>query len=217
MPKARKSEKAALQRDYILLDRSGSMATKWSDALGGINAYVRGLAEATATKGVLVNLALFDQGAGDHCSFDVIRRDVSASEWKDVTSSEAKPRGGTPLFDAIGKLVSMAQAAAPVRCAILVMTDGEENASREHSKASAKALLDACRARGWQVIFLGADFDNAAQAASVGNDMAATMSYGAGQAVNSMRMTAAKRGLYGSGAAATVSFSDDEKKSVSGA
>jgi len=32
------------QHDYILLDRSGSMSTRWNDTLGGVNAYVHALA-----------------------------------------------------------------------------------------------------------------------------------------------------------------------------
>ena len=42
------------------------------------------------------------------------------------------------------------------KLALIIMSDGLENASREYSHAAAKTLLDDCRARNWQVIFLGA-------------------------------------------------------------
>ena len=206
------------QRDYILLDRSGSMANKWSDALGGVNAYVHGLAGDKATAEIRVTLALFDAHtaaptfrapAGSLC-FEVIRRDIAASAWKDVSHADASPRSWTPLFDAIGKLVALANADNPPRAAIIVMTDGQENASFEHSKASAKALLDACRAKNWQVIFLGADFDNAAQATDMGTMSAQTASFDPTRTGAAYNMLRSKRATYAA-CGQSIRFTADEK------
>ena len=103
-----KSKPVKLQQDYILLDRSGSMASRWGDTLGGVNAYVHALAKDKATADILVTVQVFDTHG-----IDVVRRSVSASEWKDIGHNEVSPRGGTPLDDALGRLVTSATAMLP--------------------------------------------------------------------------------------------------------
>ena len=163
---------------YLLLDRSGSMETRWAEALGSINAYVADLAAGEAARVALVTLAVFDEHVG--LRFDVVRRSEPVSGWRRVSEADAVPRGATPLFDAIGRLTALAAEDGPDRAVIVVMTDGYENASREITKAGAKVAFDRCRARGWQVVFLGADFDAMAQAAVVGTVAAQTLNVTAG-------------------------------------
>jgi hypothetical protein len=93
------------------------------------------------------------------------------------------------------------------------MTDGQENASKELSVAQAKALLDRCRARNWQVIFLGADFDNAAQAASYGNLAASSVRSSRRNLGRSMMTTAQLRAHY-SATGAAMTYSDAEKDAL---
>lgn len=185
--------RALKQHDYILLDRSGSMAgPRWTDTLGGVNAYVQALARDPATKDILVTMAVFDSMG----PFDILRKDVPAYLWSDVMSHEATPRAGTPLYDGIGRLVTLAEQDNPDRSAIVITTDGHENASREHTQQSVKAILDRCRARGWQVIFLGADFDNMDQGAGLGNAYRSTMRMASTQSAFVGAETATMRGSY---------------------
>src|SRR5882724_5211043 len=110
----------------------------------------------------------------------------------------------------------MARVGNPDKVAIIIMTDGAENASREdRNGVIARGMLNECRAKGWQVIMLGVDFDNAKQAASYDNAPRFTVNSAQGMHVNSTRMMASKRAAYGSGAAATMSFSDEEKEELS--
>ncbi len=207
MAKAKK-KKISNQHDYILLDRSGSMVTQWSDAIGGVNAYVQGLAKNDTTKDIFVTVAIFDTAG----PFDVIRKNVPASAWDDIKSTEASPRGGTPLYDAVGRLVNTVEIDAPEKAAIVIMTDGQENASQEHNQESAKKLLDKCRDKGWQVLFLGSNFDNAAQGARLGNMAAATMSYDSANTAQVFISTATMRGLYASGAVGSMAYSAEDRK-----
>jgi hypothetical protein len=151
----------------ILLDRSGSMESRWDEALGAVNAYVKALGEAD------VSLATFD--GVDGLKFEVIRDHVDATAWKDVTSAEASPRGQTPLYDAFARIVAMADAAGREKTIIIVMTDGAENASREVSRKDVLAMVERCKSRGWQVVFLGADFDALAEADQIGVPSARTL------------------------------------------
>ncbi len=150
---------------YVLLDRTGSMQSIWDEALSSVNAYARGLA-ADGAADAHVTLAVFDAQNG--LQYDVLRDAVPAATWTDVTSAEATPRGMTPLYDAIGRTIARAEALAPDRAMIVVMTDGQENASRELKKQDVKAALDRVEKKGWQVIFLGAEFANFDDADAVG-------------------------------------------------
>lgn len=197
-----------MQHDFILLDRSGSMISLWTEALSSINAYVDKLAEDNVDTGV--TLATFDQNIGT-LAFEVIRDRIIPRTWRKVSSEDAAPRGGTPLNDAVGKIVGLAKAGNYDKVAIIIMTDGQENASTELTVTQAKLLLDQCRARGWQVIFLGANFDNAQQATSYNTMAAQTVSAAQGNLRASTNMMAQKRYMYASGESATMDFSEDEK------
>jgi hypothetical protein len=201
-----------MQHDFILLDRSGSMQSLWMEALNSVNGYVRKLAADGVDTGV--TLATFDKD-GDEFKFEVIRDRIIPSTWKPISEADATPRGMTPLNDATGRIVAQARGGINGmqydKLALIIMTDGLENASREYSHSAAKALLDDCRAKSWQVIFLGADFDNAAQAASYGNLQAATLSASAASLPQAMAETASLRGRYArSGEAMT--YSDEQKR-----
>jgi len=201
-----------MQHDFILLDRSGSMDSLWSEALNSVNAYVKKLAEDKVDTGV--TLATFDKD-GEEFKFEVIRDRIIPSTWRPVSNADAKPRGMTPLNDAIGRIVALAKAGIDGvqydKLALIVMTDGLENASREFTVAAAKALLADCRARNWQVIFLGADFDNAAQGSSYGNAAAATVAASAASLPAAMAETAAMRAEY-SARGRPMSYSEEQRQ-----
>ena len=199
-----------MQHDFILLDRSGSMGDLWAEAISSVNAYVKKLAEDKVDTGV--TLAVFDSSGGVS-TFDILRDRIIPSTWRPVTEGEAPPRGMTPLNDAIGKIVALAKAGNYDKVAIIIMTDGHENCSKELTAEQAKKLLDGCRAKNWQVIMLGADFNNTVQAASYGNLRASTATMSAGNFMAGTEMLASKRGFYGATGQA-VSFSDDEKEAL---
>lgn len=197
-----------MQHDFILLDRSGSMESLWTEALSSINAYVAKLADDKVDTGV--TLAAFDIGPAGAMSFDILRDRIIPTTWKPVSKSDAEPRGGTPLNDATGRIVQLAKAGNYDKVAIIIMTDGHENSSRELSTAQAKALLDECRAKNWQVIFLGANFDNAAQAKAYGNAAANTVQSSVRNLVHTMAAAGTMRSTYAK-TGASMDFSEEEK------
>ena len=201
---------------YILLDRTGSMSGIWDEALTSINAYAKSVGEEEAGEADLdtkVSLAVFD--AQDGLQFDVLRQGVSAEQWSEVTNDEASPRGMTPLYDAIGRIVSLAEADAPEKAVLVIMTDGAENASREMTGAGAKAALDRARARGWEVVFLGAEFANFSDAESVGVSDSRQMAVGAGQLSSTMQRLGKKSRSYAQEDDARVEF-DERDREVAG-
>ncbi|MEM7767607.1 MAG: VWA domain-containing protein, partial [Pseudomonadota bacterium] len=128
-----------------------------------------------------------------------------------VTNDEANPRGMTPLFDAIGRIVSVAEADAPEKAVIVIMTDGHENASREITKDGAKAALDRARAKGWDVVFLGAEFARFDDAGAVGVSASKSMAIGKGQLGASMERLAKQSRAYGKGEQNEVIFDAEDR------
>ena len=117
----------------------------------------------------------------------------------------------TPLFDSIARIVALAEGDAPERAVIVVMTDGAENASSEVTKDGAKAALDRARAKGWEVVFLGAEFAKFSDADSVGVIRSKAMAMSAGSMELSMRKLASKSKRYFEQAEA-VDFNDADRE-----
>lgn len=145
-----------------------------------------------------------------------MRDAVSLNEWEPVSEKEAMPRGATPLFDALGRLISLAEGADKKRAAVIVMTDGHENSSRELKKSDAEKLIKRCKEREWQVVFLGADFDNFDQANSVGVAVGQTMKMDKGNYRGATVALATATAAYAS-TGKSVEFTDEDRKKASGA
>lgn len=200
-------------KSYILLDRTGSMSSIWGEALSSVNAYASAVGKAedgeTDDLETTVTLAVFDAQEG--LQFDVLRDDVKAADWQSVSNDEVAPRGMTPLFDAIGRIVATAEADNPEKAVIVIMTDGLENSSREITKEGAKAALDRVEAKGWEVVFLGAEFAKFDDAEGVGISAQKSMAMGAGTMQESMSRLARKSRSYGKGEEADIIFDDEDR------
>lgn len=196
---------------YILLDRTGSMEPMWSEALSSVNAYARGLASLDGGPRVDADITLAAFDAQNGLQFDVLRSGVDAEDWRQVTDREVSPRGMTPLYDAIGRIVSLAESDHPEKAVIVIMTDGEENSSTEMTKKSARAALDRVRARGWEVVFLGAEFSNFDDAEGVGQTASRNMAVSKEQLSDSMNRLAQKSKDFAAGAAPSVEWSPADR------
>ena len=145
MTASAKPPRPASIHSYILLDRTGSMEPIWSEALSSVNAYADGLATLDGGPRVDADITLAAFDAQDGLQFDVLRSGVDAERWRKVANDEINPRGMTPLYDAIGRIVTLAEKDRPEKAVIVIMTDGEENSSTEMTKKSAKAAAKPLR------------------------------------------------------------------------
>ena len=136
----------------VILDKSGSMASKLNDVIHGFNAYLDGLGKEDKVD-YLFSLTLFDT--------QVAYRDVAVplSQVKKLDDRCYVPAGNTALNDAIGITVRKVDAERPQvdKVVTVIMTDGEENSSREWTHDAVKALIDQKEKDGdWTFVFLGA-------------------------------------------------------------
>ncbi|WP_084398397.1 vWA domain-containing protein [Henriciella aquimarina] len=200
-------------QSYILLDRTGSMSSIWDEALSSVNAYAAEVGKAEEGEAddleTAVTVAVFDAQEG--LQFDVLRKNVAPAQWQAVSNDEVAPRGMTPLFDAIGRIVATAEADNPEKAVIVIMTDGLENSSREITKEGAKAALDRVEAKGWEVVFLGAEFAKFDDAEGVGISAQKSMAMGAGTMQESMSRLAKKSRDYGKGEEADIVFDAEDR------
>ena len=202
---------------YILLDRTGSMSDIWDEALGSVNAYAAAVGKVEEGEAddleTTVTLAAFD--FQESFQFDVLRKDVTPEGWTEVTSDEVSPRGMTPLFDAINRTITMAEADNPEKAVIVIMTDGHENSSREVTRDGAKAALERAEKRGWEVVFLGAEFASFGDADAVGVSGSKTMAISKDSLSITQERLAKKARSYGKGESDEIEF-DAEDRAIAG-
>jgi uncharacterized protein YegL len=199
---------------FMLLDRTGSMQRRWDEAVNALNVYVDEVVKAAGsdllTEQDRVTLACFDRWQTG-TTFDVLRDAVPLTGWKPLRTDEVTPRGDTPLLDAVVRLAAVAEAKGSEKTVVVIMTDGEENASSEVTKDGARAAIERLQKRGWQVVYLGADFDAFDQAGRVGVGAAATLSAASGHIVDAMRATARETRTYRI-TGAPMAFRDADRK-----
>jgi Mg-chelatase subunit ChlD len=149
---------------WFLLDRSGSMASIADDVVGGFNAF---FTDQQAQAGeATVSIVQFD--SQDPQEFLVNRRPLS--DVSTLRPGDFVPRGGTPLLDALGALLDHAEAVAEhgEDQLIVVLTDGQENASVRWSRDDLFGRIAKLTDRGWTFVFLGANQDAYSEAGRLG-------------------------------------------------
>ena len=132
-----------------VLDRSGSMQSLHSDSVGQFNQYIEDQKKAGIK--AKVTLTVFDE------NHSVLRERVKLKDCEPMAVEEAMPRGSTALNDAIGRAITNAKQDKPT--IMLIMTDGGENASKEYTTESVKALVKEKEESGLEFKFFGAGID----------------------------------------------------------
>jgi uncharacterized protein with von Willebrand factor type A (vWA) domain len=155
----------------VIADRSGSMSSIRDEAIGGFNNF---LAAQQAVKGAAnLTLVLFDD------QYEVPVKGVKIKEVKPLTAETFVPRGLTAMNDAIGKALAELEIKNPKKAVICILTDGEENASREFTQAQVKEKVKAAEERDWEVIFLAANIDAQQAARDIGKFKSAGIAFAA--------------------------------------
>jgi len=143
----------------LVVDRSGSMSNIKDDMNKGMAEFLKTQAEAPGK--LTIGVTRFDTVI-DH----LIEPDGTIESLDGMTLVE--PRGGTALNDGIGiavthlgeHLAAMKPKDRPGTVIVMVVTDGEENSSREYSVQSVKDLIEKQKDKySWEFMFLGANLD----------------------------------------------------------
>lgn len=148
----------------LLLDESGSMGGNVEAVVSGVNEFLGTFQDQDAK----VTLATFDAMVGDQTRFKW--RAVPVGKAKQITAADYSPRGGTPLYDAIADTITFVDEAKKKSEGVymVILTDGMENASREHNAESITSLISRREKDGWGFLYLGANQDAQRVAAGIG-------------------------------------------------
>ena len=153
----------------FILDRSGSMGGLESDTIGGFNSL---LAEQQAKPGQCrLTTVLFDD------RYEMLHDRIDIGAVKPMCDRQYFVRGSTALLDAVGKTIrklvdvqrSTAEEYRAGKVLFVITTDGMENASRKHTHADIKRMIEHQKTKyDWEFIFMGANIDAVEVAESIG-------------------------------------------------
>lgn len=188
----------------VVLDRSGSMGSLRDDAIGGYNAWLA--AQQADPSPANLTTTLFDNEF-------ITAPTRPLSEGVPLTTETYVPRGGTALYDAIGRALNRLDAKNAPRSILVVLTDGQENASTEFTRAQVMQRIERAQSRGWQVVYLSASPSAFADSAAIGIRAANTVQFaatGAGLRSAYHTMTASNLSYRSNGDTAPVVAPDDD-------
>ena len=164
----------------IIVDRSGSMGSIASDMEGGIGTFLE--TERKTGDRTVVSYFTFDD------QYEAVFTD---KEITDEIGIIIQPRGLTALWDAVGKtiaavgekLAKMNEDDRPNRVLFMIITDGQENCSKEYTKDAVKAMIKTQRETyAWDFAFLGTTEDIMMQGSDIGIAKGSGLQYEATQA-----------------------------------
>ena len=205
-----------------ILDRSGSMASVCEPTIAGFNEFLHTQQRQHGGGRALMSLTQFD----DRYEVNFIGEPIE--NVPDLDTESYVPRGRTALYDAIGRTIHEIEAWTRAqnwqeRVLVLIVTDGQENASREYSFDAVRALIEQKEKDGWNVAYMGANQDSYAVGGSLNIRADYTANYDAtagGTAEHYKRMASATekwRASKGKGMSAPAFFDDAPQKTAADA
>lgn len=162
----------------FILDKSGSMEGLEIDTIGGYNSM---LAKQQAVEGeCYITTVLFDN------NYKLLHDHIEIKAVSPITQKEYYVGGSTALLDAIGRTIEKIgnvqkhtrEAYRAEKVMFVIITDGEENASRKYSLDKVKAQIEWQKEQySWEFIFLGANINAIETAARFGIDRSRAQNY----------------------------------------
>jgi len=99
--------------------------------------------------------------------YEINYKSIPVTEAENLILGENfKPRGRTALLDAIGKTIEELKTDRDV--VFVIITDGEENASREYKREAIMKMIETTTEEGWNFLFLAANQDAIKTGGSIG-------------------------------------------------
>lgn len=138
----------------IILDRSGSMGSIRDQAVLNYNEQVQQMKENAKDQEITCSLVTFNANVFEHLWNE------GADKLEESTTESFKPNGNTAFYDALGFTIKKLQETTVVEentaYLVLVISDGEENASATYDQRTVNEMIQACQASGiWTFTYMG--------------------------------------------------------------
>ena len=164
----------------IILDRSGSMESVKGETITGFNSFLKSQKKESGE--AQLSLIQFDH------EYEAVYLNKPLSDASDLNVETYQPRGYTALLDAIGRtinevgtrLANTSENERPNKVLFVIITDGEENSSREFNKPKINEMINHQKAQyNWDFLFIGANQDAIAEASQLGISADNSLDYAA--------------------------------------
>ena len=154
-------EKKHEVHNLVILDESGSMDSIKKNIIKGFNEIVqtvKGIEKKFPEQEHFISLITFN-GLGQKLLHFI----DPASKLELIDNAKYKPDADTPLYDAMGfgllKLRKVLEEKTGYNVLVTILTDGEENSSKEFTGIMIKKLIDELKLEGWTFTYIGAEHD----------------------------------------------------------
>jgi hypothetical protein len=194
----------------VVLDKSSSMETVRDATINGVNEF---LATQRKLPNAFVSLYQFSD------THQTVCEGRPAIDAPFLTRATYHPNGMTALWDAMALAADkmLARIDDDRRCILMVVTDGEENASREFNAMQVRRRLDRLRLRGCEIIFLGSNQDAIIAAKKFNIPMRSAMTYSSNNVGTQSVFTSASIQAFNAGATGqSVNFTDLQRDAAMG-
>jgi hypothetical protein len=147
------------------------MSSIRDDTIGGFNTFLKDQKKQPG----IATLTLVQFDTVD--PYEIIHQFKPIQEVPELTHETYVPRASTPLLDAMGRgihdieksLADIKEEDRPSKVVVVVITDGQENSSREFKKDQIiKMVKEKTEKENWQFVFLSADLDAFMDAGAMG-------------------------------------------------
>lgn len=143
---------------HLLLDTSGSMNTVRDATISGYNEYIKSLKEDGGK--FKISLTLFDSDYEGKLRLEKRYELLNVDDVPELTYDTYQPAGGTPLQDAFCTTLNGIKDRPDEKYLFVVLTDGAENTSKEHTAEDMKKLKKKFEEKeNWTFVYLGANQD----------------------------------------------------------
>lgn len=170
--------KKGLSEVVCIIDRSGSMGSIASDAIGGFNTF---LEEQKNDPGeTRLTYVQFNH------KYEKVFENKNIHDIEPINSKTYIPSGMTALLDSVGTTISEVgvrldntpEDEKPENVIVCILTDGEENSSVEYTTDKIKEMIEHQKEKyNWNFIFLAANQDAFKEGSKLGIDGKDTFNY----------------------------------------
>jgi uncharacterized protein YegL len=170
----------------FILDQSTSMGIIKASTISGFNEFLKSQQEAEGDANF--TLVTFDS------HYQVVYSAKNVKEVEALNNNTFTPRGMTALLDAIGatidatgqRLSALSEADRPAKVIFVILTDGEENMSREYTKEKISTMIKhQTETYAWDFVFLAANQDAIQAGSNLGFQAGNSMTFAANANGNS--------------------------------
>jgi Mg-chelatase subunit ChlD len=147
--------------NLIILDESGSMESIKKTIIQGFNEIVqtvKGISKEYPEQEHFISLLTFN-GIGHK----ILHFIDPVEKLELIDESRYKPDASTPLYDAMGfsfaKLRQVLEDTKDYNVLVTILTDGEENASKEYTGPAIKKIIEELKLDRWTFTYIGTDHD----------------------------------------------------------